>query len=154
MVSKLINMVEGAEKEDGKSASSTEVNENTNSLSTSQEKLSAVEATDNATDSEKIVNEDNKDAILPQEKEGHLQTSQNAGLEPSSELSKVSTKQFSVFTTKEKKLIIVAGSLAGFFSPLSSTIYFPALNTIAAALHVSNSDINLTVTTFGKCTPT
>ncbi|KIX07002.1 uncharacterized protein Z518_04978 [Rhinocladiella mackenziei CBS 650.93] len=57
-------------------------------------------------------------------------------------------KQYSVFTTKEKRLIIAAGSLAGFFSPLSSSIYLPALNSIADALHVSGSQINLTVTTY------
>lgn len=57
-------------------------------------------------------------------------------------------QQYSVFTTKEKRLMITAASVAGFFSPLSSTIYFPALNTIAAALNVSASKINLTVTSY------
>lgn len=31
---------------------------------------------------------------------------------------------------------------AGFFSPLSANIYFPALNILASSLHVSSSDIN------------
>ncbi|KIW20831.1 hypothetical protein PV08_01409 [Exophiala spinifera] len=57
-------------------------------------------------------------------------------------------KPYSVFSTNEKRVIVLAGSLAGFFSPLSSSIYFPALDTIAKALNVSDSNINLTVTTY------
>ncbi|KAK5050776.1 hypothetical protein LTR84_003335 [Exophiala bonariae] len=71
--------------------------------------------------------------------------------EPPSEASRNDAQrlqQYSVFTTKEKRMMILAGSFAGFFSPLSSTIYFPALNTIAKALHVSGSKINLTVTSY------
>ena len=55
---------------------------------------------------------------------------------------------FSVYAAKQKKVILVAGSFAAFFSPVSSNIYFPALNTIAKDLHVSLSQINLTVTTY------
>ncbi|KIV77876.1 hypothetical protein PV11_09654 [Exophiala sideris] len=58
------------------------------------------------------------------------------------------TKQYSVFSNNEKRIIIAAGSLAGFFSPLTGAIYFPALNTISQALNVSGSKINLTVTTY------
>ncbi|GFF55511.1 MFS antiporter QDR2 [Aspergillus lentulus] len=60
----------------------------------------------------------------------------------------VSPKDFSVFTTNEKRAIVLMGSLAGFFSPLSSSIYFPALDTIASSLQVSITQINLTVTTY------
>ena len=42
----------------------------------------------------------------------------------------------------------MAGSFAAFFSPLSSNVYFPAINTIAKDLRVSISRINLTVTTY------
>ena len=55
---------------------------------------------------------------------------------------------FSVYSARQKKLILLAGSFAAFFSPVSSNIYFPALNTIAKDLHVSLSQINLTVTTY------
>jgi multidrug resistance protein len=60
----------------------------------------------------------------------------------------VEVQKYSAFTTNEKRIIIFAGSLAGFFSPLSSSIYFPALNTISAALNVSSSKINLTITSY------
>ena len=57
-------------------------------------------------------------------------------------------RDFSVFTVNQKRAIVAAGSLAAFFSPLSSSIYFPALDTVADALGVSTSKINLTVTTY------
>lgn len=55
---------------------------------------------------------------------------------------------FSVFTLTEKKFIILTISFIGLVSPLSASIYFPAINTLAKDLHVSTSDINLTVTTY------
>lgn len=67
---------------------------------------------------------------------------------PPSELTKVETQAFSVFTTNQKRLIVLTASLAGFFSPLSGSIYYPALNTIAEDLGVSSSKANLTVTTY------
>lgn len=39
-------------------------------------------------------------------------------------------------------------SWAGFFSPVSGQIYFPALVPLATDLHVSNSLINLTLTSY------
>ena len=56
--------------------------------------------------------------------------------------------QFSQFTVNTKRYIVAMGSLASFFSPLSSSIYLPALTTIAKELHVSTSQVNLTVTTY------
>ncbi|KAH8705878.1 major facilitator superfamily domain-containing protein [Talaromyces proteolyticus] len=44
--------------------------------------------------------------------------------------------------------MVMVGSFASFFSPLSSSIYFPALDSIAVALHRSTSDIDLTITTY------
>ena len=39
-------------------------------------------------------------------------------------------------------------SWAGFFSPVSGQIYFPALNALSTDLHVSNTLINLTLTSY------
>ena len=55
---------------------------------------------------------------------------------------------YSVFKDYEKKLIVLGATIASLFSPLSSSIYLPTLNTLAQDLHVSNSLINLTVTTY------
>jgi hypothetical protein len=53
---------------------------------------------------------------------------------------------FSTFTHTQK--IVLAISFIGLLSPLSASIYFPAINTLAGDLHVSVSDINLTVTSY------
>ena len=55
---------------------------------------------------------------------------------------------YSVFTPTQKKFIVAGGAIGAIFSPISTTIYLPALNTLAQELHVSNAKINLTVTTF------
>jgi hypothetical protein len=49
---------------------------------------------------------------------------------------------WSIWTSRQKKMIIMTASLASFFSPLST------LNTITADLNVSNSLINLSITTY------
>lgn len=55
---------------------------------------------------------------------------------------------YSVFKRNERRFIVFMASWAGFFSPVSSQIYFPALNTLASDLHVSSSLINLTLTSY------
>lgn len=55
---------------------------------------------------------------------------------------------YSIFTVNQRRFIVFMASWAGFFSPVSSQIYFPALNTLAKDLHVSNSLINLTLTSY------
>lgn len=53
---------------------------------------------------------------------------------------------FSTFTHTQK--IVLTISFIGLLSPLSASIYFPAIGTLANDLHVSVTDINLTVTTY------
>lgn len=57
-------------------------------------------------------------------------------------------EQYSVFTETQKRFIIVTASIASTFSPLSANIYYPALNSLAADLHVSHSLINLTIMSY------
>lgn len=57
-------------------------------------------------------------------------------------------EDFSIFTIGQKRGIIFAGSFASWFSPMTGSIYFPALDRIAADLNVTNSKINITVTTY------
>ena len=54
----------------------------------------------------------------------------------------------SIFSESMKKFIVFMTAWGGFFSPLSANIYFPALNTLAADFKVSNSLINLTLTSY------
>ncbi|KAJ3873423.1 major facilitator superfamily domain-containing protein [Lentinula edodes] len=55
---------------------------------------------------------------------------------------------YSTFPRSQKMLILIIGSFAGLVSPLTGSIYLPALNTIAADLGVRTSLVNLTITTY------
>jgi uncharacterized membrane protein (DUF2068 family) len=85
---------------------------------------------------------------MSNEKQQQQQDAQEAIAKETQSSQNTSLEDFSVFTTNEKRAIVLMGSLAGFFSPLSSSIYFPALDTIASSLKVSITQINLTVTTY------
>jgi hypothetical protein len=60
----------------------------------------------------------------------------------------ITEPSYSAFSKGSKILIVVCISAAAFFSPVSSNIYFPALNVLAAELNVSDTLINLTLTSF------
>ena len=55
---------------------------------------------------------------------------------------------FSIFLEFEKRLYAWSASAAAFSGPVSSTIFFPALNLLAADLHTTATKINLTITTY------
>lgn len=55
---------------------------------------------------------------------------------------------YSIFSKRKKQYIVFMVAWAGLFSALSSGIYFPALNTLAKELSVSNELINLTLTSY------
>ena len=56
--------------------------------------------------------------------------------------------RYSVFGIHQKRYIIFMAAFAGFFSSLSANMYFPTLNSLAAALHVSDELIALTLTSY------
>jgi hypothetical protein len=82
----------------------------------------------------------------------HSEKDQSDDSQPNNALKKTTTnasdKPYSIFTPWQKRFIILAASTGSFISPLTSNIYFPALNTIASDLHVSISQVNLTITTY------
>jgi len=55
---------------------------------------------------------------------------------------------YSAFTKSQKRYIVGMVTVAAFLSPTSANIYFPALNPLAAQYHVSNTIINLTLTSY------
>ncbi|CAG8291862.1 unnamed protein product [Penicillium salamii] len=55
---------------------------------------------------------------------------------------------YSVLPNGEKTFVIMAGSFAALISPLSSSIYLPALDSLARDMDVSVALINLTITTY------
>ncbi|KAI1171997.1 MFS general substrate transporter [Nemania sp. FL0916] len=68
--------------------------------------------------------------------------------EPPSERPEALGAKYTIFTSAEKKALVFAAALGAFFSPLSAQIYFPALDALSRDLHVSITEINLTVTTY------
>lgn len=75
------------------------------------------------------------------------------------------TEVYSTFSRRTRALIVLIASVASVFSSLSANIYLPATDTIADQFHVSDTLINLTLSTYmvgeyvkhlkdeGKCLP-
>lgn len=57
-------------------------------------------------------------------------------------------RPWSIYSSGQKKMLILTVSAASFLSPLSSQIYFPALNAIASDLNISDTLVNLTITMY------
>lgn len=55
---------------------------------------------------------------------------------------------YSILTTWQKRVIVLSAALMAFFSPLTAQIYLPALTSIANDLHITDSQVNLTITTY------
>lgn len=58
------------------------------------------------------------------------------------------TAPYSVFAPRQKTLIIILVAAAGFFSPFTAYVYFPALKTLANDFSVSIELMDLTVTAY------
>lgn len=54
----------------------------------------------------------------------------------------------SVFSKHQKTFIVLMVTLASFFSPLSGQIYYPVIPTLAQNYHLTNTLVNLTITTY------
>lgn len=57
-------------------------------------------------------------------------------------------ESYSVFTKTEKYTAVVLVAFTAIFSPLSSFVFFAAINALSEALHVSVEKINLTITSY------
>jgi MFS family permease len=55
---------------------------------------------------------------------------------------------YTIFTSGQRALIVTIVAVAATFSAFSSNIYFPAIPSIAANLHVTPEKVNLTVTAY------
>lgn len=67
---------------------------------------------------------------------------------PSQPLDVEHSSLYTVFPSSYRIYIVLLVAFAGWFSTLSSFIYFPAITVIADGLHTSIQNINLTVTTY------
>lgn len=75
-------------------------------------------------------------------------SAQDIDAEPPSETQAITGAKYSIFTTTEKRSIVFLAAFGAFFSPLSAQIYYPALDALSRDLHVSITEVNLTVTTY------
>lgn len=67
---------------------------------------------------------------------------------PQQQSDVISDAPYSIFSEPIKITVIITSSFAALISPISASIYYPALNPLAADLHVSLSAITLTITTY------
>ncbi|WPH00569.1 Hypothetical protein R9X50_00339900 [Acrodontium crateriforme] len=106
-----------------------------------------------------VLNVASDEALQPTSQDKDLMASQSNGdlpkavvdvtVEPPSEqLHQMDKEDFSVFTVPQIRAIILTGSFAAWFSPMSGSIYYPALNEIASDLNVTSSKVNITVTVY------
>lgn len=72
----------------------------------------------------------------------------NHDLENARTTASSSAPLHSVFTRGQRRFIVTMAAIAGFFSPFSANIYFPALNAISSDYKESPSIINLTLTSY------
>ena len=63
-------------------------------------------------------------------------------------LTRVESTPYSIFTRREKALIVGIVSVAATFTSIASNMYFPAIPTIAKDLRVTAELVNLTVTSY------
>ncbi|KAL1893608.1 hypothetical protein Sste5346_006439 [Sporothrix stenoceras] len=71
-----------------------------------------------------------------------------ADVEKQAAAAEVVPPPYSIHSTWTKRWIVLGASLGAFISPLTGQIYLPALNEIASYFHITDGQVNLTVTTY------
>lgn len=71
-----------------------------------------------------------------------------AGDAPAEQVAAGDAQQYSVFTKRQTVMIVVLVAIAGFFSPFTAFVYFPAIQSIASDYEVSIELMNITVTVY------
>lgn len=86
--------------------------------------------------------------IFEKSSDSHIKHPQHNRIERTTTTTSQGEPLYSVFTKHQKLFIVFIASWAAFFSPVSNTIYLPALNALALHLRVSDTLINLTLTSY------
>lgn len=60
---------------------------------------------------------------------------------------------FSVFSHTQKRFIVFVAALTTLVPPLTASIYYPVITTLARELNVSTTNINLTISIYLVCRP-
>lgn len=71
---------------------------------------------------------------------------QTSGAEPCT--AAAALPSYSILTKRQNILVLCLASFAATFSPLSSFIFFPAIDDLSQALHISVGRVNLTITSY------
>ncbi|ATY64082.1 Major facilitator superfamily transporter [Cordyceps militaris] len=102
--------------------------------------------------SKKVIDDDDAEAAWVQapatEAAGYLQQPSSVLAGAPTELTRVASAPYTVFSRRARVGITVMVSFASMVSPMTSNIYFPALDSVAHDLGVSLSLISLTLTTY------
>lgn len=67
---------------------------------------------------------------------------------PSSEVSDIQDGPYSIYSRRDKWIIVTMVALAGLYSPLPANIYFPAIPTLSKEFSQSIDTINQSVTIY------
>ncbi|KAF2100168.1 putative MFS transporter [Rhizodiscina lignyota] len=110
----------------------------------SEEKISVLPDSDDAKDTKNISGPDASDPPASEPTKNYIEA-QNADLTLSRTKSE---KPYTAFSPAAKWFIVVMTAMASFFSPLSGQIYFPVLPILTKSYHLSESLINVSVTTY------
>ncbi|KAL2005421.1 hypothetical protein VTN00DRAFT_2632 [Thermoascus crustaceus] len=100
---------------------------------------------ENIKDENSIQNSTEKSIIIDRKK-SELESEESNTDPPPTDPS--NNNVYTAFSTTEKRGIIFLIAVAGFFSPFTAFIYFPALESIAVDLNVSIQLINVTITMY------
>lgn len=84
---------------------------------------------------------DSSNSLMPPEKNEQVLIAEDPA-------SNAASPPYSVFTERQKSLVLFLASFAATFSPLSSFIFFPAIDALSRSLHVPVGRINLTITSY------
>ncbi|KAH8681739.1 major facilitator superfamily domain-containing protein [Xylariales sp. PMI_506] len=99
--------------------------------------------------SEKSMDDANSATLQGDEDGAVLAATTDPAAEPSSEAPIPEPKpDYSIFTTWQKRWIVLGAAATAFFSPLSAQIYLPALTLLSTDFNITAAQANLTVTTY------
>lgn len=130
--------------------SSTPGENTTDNTNTVNESRISVAAASDAPDNSENVKVDHKDIEKnsQQHQDGGEQIQGSSAPADTSNTYEGTDAPYCVLPESEKIFIMLLVSFAAIISPISSSIYFPALNNLASDLNFSISMINISITTY------
>lgn len=110
--------------------------------------VSGSDDTDSSTENIHTANEAHPETNPDVEKEAENETPKDSPEALTKTSTTLSQKPYTSFTTPQKWFIVSMATAASFFSPLSGQIYFPVLPVLTQNYHLSQTLLNISVTTY------